>query len=257
MASIGVYPRRASPVVGPAVGVVTQLHHRHDVQHPVDAPVAGAGESVAVLVAGGRVQRRGAVPRREVVTAGKPADVTDVAEQTGRSGRADPVEPLQPAAGSQDEFAQRRVRLLDLSVDHGKFGDQIRRQLAAGAPTRSRGRTVANSVRACGADKCFFAPPGTRSSSRACSRLTASVRAWPARRDGPPAAATPPWRRRRRPDEVPWSVTRPPPPSRHRPGRSCGPARWRTPVPARTAWPARRARSRRRRPGAGPPAFDS
>src|SRR5205814_8261371 len=57
--------------------------------HPVDAPVAGAGQAVALLVAGGGVQRCGAVPGREVAAAGEAGDVGDVAEQPGRAGRAD------------------------------------------------------------------------------------------------------------------------------------------------------------------------
>jgi hypothetical protein len=44
---------QAAPVVGAAEGVAAELDDGHDVQHPVDAPVAGAGEPVALLVAGG------------------------------------------------------------------------------------------------------------------------------------------------------------------------------------------------------------
>jgi len=39
-----------APVVGPAFGVVAQLNDRHDVPNPVDPPVAGSGEPVAVLL---------------------------------------------------------------------------------------------------------------------------------------------------------------------------------------------------------------
>jgi hypothetical protein len=67
-------------VVGAALGLVSQLDHRHGVQDPVDAAVPGAGEPVAGLAAGGRVQRRGAVPGCEPVAAGEPVDVTDVGE---------------------------------------------------------------------------------------------------------------------------------------------------------------------------------
>ena len=47
----------------PGRGVVADLDDGHDVQGPVDAPIAGAGEAVAFLVAGGGV--RGAVPFQE------------------------------------------------------------------------------------------------------------------------------------------------------------------------------------------------
>ena len=60
-----------------------QLDDGRDVQGPVDAPVAGAGKPVAVVVTGGRVERGGAVAGGEVGAAGETADVTDVAEQPG------------------------------------------------------------------------------------------------------------------------------------------------------------------------------
>jgi hypothetical protein len=87
------------------------------VQCPVDAPVADAGEPVAVLFAGGGVDGGGAVPGGEVVAAGEPGDVTDVADEPGRDGRADAVQPLQCAAGGGDELSERLVGLLDLLVE--------------------------------------------------------------------------------------------------------------------------------------------
>ena len=53
----------ASVVVGAAFGGVPQLHDGHDVQGAVDAPVAGAGQPVALLVAG--EASSGAVPFQE------------------------------------------------------------------------------------------------------------------------------------------------------------------------------------------------
>src|SRR5688500_8788795 len=69
-----------APVVAAAFGVAPELDHGHDVQDAVDAPVPGSGQAVPVLVAGGGVNRCGAVPGREVSAAGEAADVTDVAE---------------------------------------------------------------------------------------------------------------------------------------------------------------------------------
>ena len=68
---------------------VAELDDGHDVQGPVDPPVAGAGEPVAFLVAGGGVQRCGAVPGGEPVPVGEAADVADVGEQPGGAGGAD------------------------------------------------------------------------------------------------------------------------------------------------------------------------
>ena len=64
-------------------------------QGPVDLAFAGAGEPVADVVAGGRVERRGAVPRGEVGLAGEPGDVADVDQQPGCAGRADAVQRQQ------------------------------------------------------------------------------------------------------------------------------------------------------------------
>src|SRR5439155_21245424 len=69
-------------------------------------------------------------------------------------------------------------------------------------PTTSRGRTEARTVRACGAVRCLFAPPATRSSRSAWSRLTVSVRAWPSQsrrstinRNATVASSTLTWRK--------------------------------------------------------------
>jgi len=96
---------------------VAQLNDGHDVQDQVDATVARAGEPVAALLAGGGVQRRGAVPGREVPAAGEAGDVIDVAEQPGRAGRADAVQRLDLAAGNLDQLGELPVRRLDLRID--------------------------------------------------------------------------------------------------------------------------------------------
>jgi hypothetical protein len=53
------------------------------VQHPVDAPVAGPREPVALLVAGGGIYGRGAVPGGEMAAVSEAGDVADIAEQPG------------------------------------------------------------------------------------------------------------------------------------------------------------------------------
>jgi hypothetical protein len=62
------------------------------VQDAVDASVAGPGQSVAFLVAGGGFERGGAVPGVEVRGGGESGDAADVADEPGGSGGADPVE---------------------------------------------------------------------------------------------------------------------------------------------------------------------
>jgi hypothetical protein len=53
---------QAAAVIRAARGVVAELDDGHDVQDPVDAPVAGPRQAVALLVTGGCVDRGGAVP---------------------------------------------------------------------------------------------------------------------------------------------------------------------------------------------------
>ena len=58
-------------------------------QDPVDLTVPGPRQPVSDLVAGGRVDRCGAVPGREVVAVGEAGDVADLDEQPGRTGGSD------------------------------------------------------------------------------------------------------------------------------------------------------------------------
>jgi len=48
----GLARRDAATEVRAALGVIADLDDGHDVQGPVDAPVTGAGETVALLLAG-------------------------------------------------------------------------------------------------------------------------------------------------------------------------------------------------------------
>ena len=191
--------------------------------------------------------------RRRSALGRKPGDVADVAEQPGGSGRTDPVEPHQPAAGLGDRRGQLLLGGLDAGVDDLQLVDQLARQLPAGlADHGSPAATSASRARACRAVRAFFAPPGTSSTSSRCSRLIVRVRAAPSssRRSASSRNATvrssrPTWRNDR--VRSPTTAT-----AWRRLRRSCGPARSRTPGPARRAWPARPPRSRRRRPAAAP-----
>ena len=101
-----------------------------------------------------------------MITAGEATDIADVAQQPGGAGRADPVELLQRAAGGLDQFGELLVRsliFLSMTVTSVMSSEASCRRVR---PTMSRGRTVLSSARACGADRNFFAPPGTSSSSR-------------------------------------------------------------------------------------------
>jgi hypothetical protein len=70
-------------VVGAAFGVVADLDDGHDVQDSVQATIAGPGQPVPDLLAGGRVDGCGAGPGGEVGHGPEPGDVPDVAEDSG------------------------------------------------------------------------------------------------------------------------------------------------------------------------------
>ena len=72
-----------APVVGPAVGVQTDLADRSDVDQVVHPPVPGPGEPVPDLLTGGGIDRCGAGPGREPVPVGEPGHVPDVGQDPG------------------------------------------------------------------------------------------------------------------------------------------------------------------------------
>jgi len=80
--------------VGPSFGGVAQLDGGHDVQGAVDLPVPGLGQALADLVAGGGVDRCGAVPGGDVGAVRESGDVGDLDQQPGRAGRADSVQVM-------------------------------------------------------------------------------------------------------------------------------------------------------------------
>jgi hypothetical protein len=86
----GLLARRwLASVVGLPVGVESDLADRGDVDHVVHPPVPGAGESVAVLLTGGRIECGGACPGSEAVAIGEPVHVSDIGTGRGIHHRAD------------------------------------------------------------------------------------------------------------------------------------------------------------------------
>ena len=118
--------------VGPAFGGVAQLDDGHDVQDPVDLPVAAAGEPVADVVAGGGVDRCGAGPGGEVAAVGEPGDVADLDQQPGSTGGADAVQVKQAGAGGPDQCLEFLVRRLGAGVDLLQVHYQLHRDALAG-----------------------------------------------------------------------------------------------------------------------------
>jgi hypothetical protein len=62
---------------------MADLHDRHQVQRVVELAVTGPEQPVADDLAAGGLQRRGAGVGGEVVLAGEPAHVADLAEEPG------------------------------------------------------------------------------------------------------------------------------------------------------------------------------
>lgn len=80
---------------------------------------------MAALVAGGGVERGGAVPGREVGAGWEAGDVADVDEQSRGAGRADAVQRQQRGAGGLDQLAQLLVGGLLPCVDPLEISNEL------------------------------------------------------------------------------------------------------------------------------------
>jgi hypothetical protein len=82
---------------------LADLGHGHHVQRVVQAPVAGSGESVPDLLAGGGIDGCGAVVGGEVMPTGEAGDVFDFGQDPSGDQRPDAVEIGQACAGLLDQ----------------------------------------------------------------------------------------------------------------------------------------------------------
>jgi hypothetical protein len=99
---------------------------------------------VALLLAGGCVQGCGAVPGRESVSVGEPADVAaDVGERAGGTGGSDAVQVHQRGAAGDHQLGEVLRHGPDLLVDALEFDDQLDHEPAVVLPTMSLGLMVA------------------------------------------------------------------------------------------------------------------
>jgi hypothetical protein len=83
----------------------------------VDPAVPAPAESVDLAVAGGHLDRRGAVAGGEVVPAGEAGDVTGLADDGGGDHRADPEQAGQAGAGRPDGGVQLLPGITLLGID--------------------------------------------------------------------------------------------------------------------------------------------
>jgi excisionase family DNA binding protein len=97
------------------------------VQDAVDLAIAGPRQPVPDLIAGGGIDRGGAVPGREVVAVGEPGDVGDLDQQPRGAGRADALQVKQLGAGRCDHCTHQQ----ELAVEQYLFNLSEPREDAA------------------------------------------------------------------------------------------------------------------------------
>ena len=119
-------------VVAAAVGPgVADLGDGHHVQRVVDPAVPGAGQAVADLVAGGRVDRGGAVVAGELVLGGEPCHVAGFGQDPARDHRADTEQAGQRGARRGHESADLSCRGLQPRVERPDVGQVVLGELQA------------------------------------------------------------------------------------------------------------------------------
>jgi hypothetical protein len=98
----------------------------------VQAPVPAQRQPAGDAVAGGHLDRRGAVIGREPVPAAEPGHVADIADHGRGDDRADPEDLSQGGAGGADRHRQLLLRLEQQGIDAAQVGHELGRQFGAG-----------------------------------------------------------------------------------------------------------------------------
>ena len=107
------------------------LGHRHHVQRMVEPPIPGAGEPMPDLLAGGDVDRCGAVIRRDVIFQWESVDRVDLGQDPASDDRPDDVELGEPGAGGVDQRG-------DLPADRFIFVSSARMSFRCCSASRHR-----------------------------------------------------------------------------------------------------------------------
>ena len=104
-------------VVGAAVAVgVPDLGDRGHVEGVVDAPVPAQRQAVDLAVPRRHLDRRGAVAGGEVIAAGEPGHVGDVADHGAGAGRAEPEDLGEAGARGPDGRGQLLLGIAELGI---------------------------------------------------------------------------------------------------------------------------------------------
>jgi hypothetical protein len=108
-----------------------------------------------------------------VITAGKPRDVADVAQDGGGDDGTDPVDLGHGGRGRGELSSKAPFHLAALRVDAAQIDDQVMGELEPGVGDRAVAVCTVRRCRtsiACPAEISLLNPPGTRSHNTACSR---------------------------------------------------------------------------------------
>jgi hypothetical protein len=100
-----------------------------------------------------------------VGSGGEPGNVTNDNDQPGGARGAHAMQAHQAGAAGSDQFREFLVGYLPARVSALEVGDQLGADPRRALPEASRGRTLASRALAWAADKFFFAPGMSSSSS--------------------------------------------------------------------------------------------
>jgi hypothetical protein len=113
----------------------------HDVQAGVQLPIPGPGQAVTNPVAGGHLDRRGAVERGERGSGAESGDRAHPGEDLAGHQGADAVKLGQGAPGGRDSRGDVLIGGGDASIQAADLADQVGGQPAQGLLQRLLGRT--------------------------------------------------------------------------------------------------------------------
>jgi hypothetical protein len=113
---------------------VADLADRGHVDGVVDAPVLAQRQPVDLAVPGGDLDWRGAVVGGEMIPAGEPGHVSDVADHGGRNDRADAEDLRQAVTRRADRRCELLLRLEHLLVLAAHIRQDVGGEVDAGLP---------------------------------------------------------------------------------------------------------------------------
>ena len=139
---------------------------------------AAGVEPVSDLVAAGSIERCGAGVAGEVVGVGESSDVADVAEDFGGQEDSQAVDVGESAAGRGQGVSGLGLVGFEVFIDAAQVAQQVTGQIPATCLGRGAGTNGAQQRGRLVSGQALGAPPGMRSRSNTCSRLSRRARSW-------------------------------------------------------------------------------